>query len=77
MAFRRGATREGNEMRLGATIELGQRRRLPRAWREGGCYSRLNKAPTDAGDGGQAHLQRLRDPLVCPTRTARRLIGFE
>ena len=64
-------------MRLGAAIELGQGRGLPRAWREGSRHPCLDKAPAHPSDGGQAHLQRLRDPLVRPARPAWGFIGFE
>lgn len=60
-----------------AAIQLGDRRGLPRSGSEGGHRAHLQEPPADAGDGGQAHLQRLRDALVRPTGTARRLIRLE
>lgn len=77
MAFGRGTAREGDEMGFRPAIELGGGRGRPRAWCKGSRHPCLDKAPAHPRDGGQAHLQRLCDPLVRPARPARRFIRFE
>ncbi len=77
MSLRRGTAREGNEMGFGAAIEFGRGWGRSRPRGEGSHRPDLQEASAHAGDGGQAHVQRLCNPLVRPAGSARCFIGFE